>query len=479
MKVSAKITAWILSAILIWGVIIPAWAIDVPYTDTDTIQTASKIIEYDFTMGVGQAILLEKKLSVSSMAKYVSHNPTVATVNAKGKLSAKSVGNADITVETTDGNTICCHITVKSTPETVALPKTKMNMGIGQVYSFKTTLSPSDSVTYLSWSSNRTSVATVTNGIVTAKKKGQADITVKTSNGKTAVCTVNVKSAPDKILLDKYGITLDMGQSYTLTKTLSPANTFASYVWKSTDTSVVTVNSTGKITAKKAGVAYVTVTTHNGKTATCQVMVNRPKAESISFEQEKVSIFQGETLFLTTNIMPANADKMVSWKSSNPSVASVVRSGKITGVSMGSAVITVTTASGKTATCCVHVKEPYADSVIRLVNEARVRAGVHPLEKREDVAALAQIRAEEISSRFSHIRPNGQFYETIFTEYGISYNLINENIAAGFTTPESTVEAWLESSGHKRYMLSPLYNATGTGVYEKNGQLYWVQLFIR
>ena len=64
-----------------------------------------------------------------------------------------------------------------------------------------------------------------------------------------------------------------MGQSYTLTKTLSPANTFASYVWKSTDTSVVTVNSTGKITAKKAGVAYVTVTTHNGKTATCTVKV--------------------------------------------------------------------------------------------------------------------------------------------------------------------------------------------------------------
>lgn len=479
MKLSAKITALILSAVMTLGVAFSVQAINVPYTDTIIIQTTSNPIEYDFTVGVGQAILLDKKLSVSSTAKYVSHNTTVATVNLKGKVSAKSVGNADITVKTADGNSICCHIVVKNAPETVTLPKAKMNMGVGQTYSFHATLSPSDSVTGISWSSSKTNIATVSNGLVTAQKKGTADITVKTSNGKTAVCTVNVKSAPDKISLDKYGICLDIGQSYTLTKSLYPTNTFASYLWKSTDTSVVTVNSMGKITAKKTGVAYVTVTTHNNKTATCQVMVNRPKAESISLDKNEISIFKGEEMFLTTKITPDNADKTISWKSSDPSVASVVRSGKITGVNMGSAIITVTTASGKTATCRVTVKEPYADSVIRLVNEERVKDGVHPLEKRDDVMELAQTRAEEISSNFSHIRPDGKFYETIFTEHGISYYLVNENIAAGFTTPESTVEAWLESSGHKRYMLSPLYNATGVGIYEKNGLIYWVQLFIR
>ena len=83
-------------------------------------------------------------------------------------------------------------------------------------------------------------------------------------------------SEPTSVSLNKTSLTLDVGKSYTLTKTVSPSNAATSYTWRSSDTSVATVDSNGKVTAKKAGTATITVKTSNGKTATCKVTVNLP-----------------------------------------------------------------------------------------------------------------------------------------------------------------------------------------------------------
>ena len=83
-------------------------------------------------------------------------------------------------------------------------------------------------------------------------------------------------SEPTSVSLNKTSLTLDVGKSYTLTKTVSPSNAVTSYAWNSSNTSVATVDSNGKVTAKKAGTATITVKTSNGKTATCKVTVNLP-----------------------------------------------------------------------------------------------------------------------------------------------------------------------------------------------------------
>ena len=83
-------------------------------------------------------------------------------------------------------------------------------------------------------------------------------------------------SEPTSVSLNKTALTLDVGKSYTLTKTVSPSNAVTSYTWSSSNTSVATVDSNGKVTAKKAGTATITVKTSNGKTATCKVTVNLP-----------------------------------------------------------------------------------------------------------------------------------------------------------------------------------------------------------
>ena len=89
-------------------------------------------------------------------------------------------------------------------------------------------------------------------------------------------------SEPTSVSLNKTSLTLDVGKSYTLTKTVSPSNAATSYTWSSSNTSVATVDSNGKVTAKKAGTATIMVKTSNGKTANCKVTVNLPTPQITS-----------------------------------------------------------------------------------------------------------------------------------------------------------------------------------------------------
>ena len=97
-------------------------------------------------------------------------------------------------------------------------------------------------------------------------------------------------SEPTSVSLNKTSLTLDVGKSYTLTKTVSPSNAVTSYTWSSSNTSVATVDKNGKVTAKKAGTATITVKTSNGKTATCKVTVNLPAPQITGLANTKGGI---------------------------------------------------------------------------------------------------------------------------------------------------------------------------------------------
>ncbi len=156
----------------------------------------------------------------------------------------------------------------------IKLSKSSVTLGKGESLTLKTTFTPSNaSNKTITWKTSNSKVATVKNGKITAKKAGTVTITAKTSNGKTATCKVTVKNAPSKVTLSKKTLTLKKGSSATLKVSL-PKNT-ASYkkTFTSSNKNVVTVNSSGKVTAKKAGTAYITVKTFNGKTAKCKVTV--------------------------------------------------------------------------------------------------------------------------------------------------------------------------------------------------------------
>ena len=152
--------------------------------------------------------------------------------------------------------------------------------------------------------------------------------------------------------------TIAIGEEFTLTATVAPADAADKTVmWTSDDSNVATVDE-GKVTAVAAGTANITVTTKDGgKTATCAVtVVNGVSGVSVNPKEKLLSI--GEELVIKATITPEDAiNKKVTWTSDNEAVAKVDESGKVTAINVGTAKITVTTEDGgKTATCAITVK---------------------------------------------------------------------------------------------------------------------------
>ena len=262
------------------------------YGDVVSVQSVS-LNTTSLSLTEGEIQTLTATVSPSNATNnYVlwsSSNTSVATVSSSGIVTAKKAGSATITVKTNDGGkTATCSVTVKAATVPVmgvSLNTTSLSLTEGETQTLTATVSPSNATDKsVTWSSNNTSVATVSStGVVTAKSAGSAIITVTTKDGsKTATCSVTVKAKTVSVTgvsLDYTSLTMTEGETQTLTATISPSNaTDKSVTWSSSNTSVATVSSAGVVTAKAAGTVTITVKTNDGnKTATCIVTVQEEK----------------------------------------------------------------------------------------------------------------------------------------------------------------------------------------------------------
>ena len=137
--------------------------------------------------------------------------------------------------------------------------------------------------------------------------------------------------------------------------------------------------------------------------------------------------------------------------------------------------------------------EEYAAEVFRLVNAERRQAGLAEVTWDADFAACAQIRAEELTVKYSHERPNpvndgidwpqntsgkGIYNApSVADEQGVPHEWIMENIAITGGTPAGVVRAWMDSAGHRRNILKESHVRCGVGVCQKSGDLYWALWF--
>ena len=247
------------------------------------------------------------------------------------------------------------------------LDKTSLMLEVGESYTLVVTVFPNNATDKsITWSSTNSSVATVSGGKVTAKSEGATTITATAHNGKSVSCIVTVNEPAPEVIevtsvsLNKTFLTLEIGESETLTATVLPNNaTDKSVTWTSSAQTVVTVED-GKVTPIESGTATITATTSNGKTASCMITVIEPAPEvievtSVSLNKTSLTLEIGESEILTATVLPNNAtDKSVTWTSSDQSVA-IVANGKVTAVGSGIATITATVSNGKTAICRITV----------------------------------------------------------------------------------------------------------------------------
>jgi len=294
--------------------------------------------------------------------KWESSNTSVATVSEAGLVKAIGVGDATIKAISVNGIlTTSCTLTVKPIDATqLVLNKTAATLLIGENTTLTYTIQP-DNTTYkdVEWTTSNAAIATVENGKITAKAEGKTTIQVKMKNSDIkATCEISVNPIPATgIALNKVTLNLLLGQSETLTVTITPSNATSKDVEWTSDNQAVATAVNGEVKTLDAGTANITVKVKNTNiSATCKVVVSPIKVTGISLNLASVEIVRGNSNQLVATLNPTNAtNKNISWSSSNSSIATVAN-GLVSGVSVGSATITAKAEDGSfTATCQVGV----------------------------------------------------------------------------------------------------------------------------
>ncbi|MBQ8287210.1 MAG: Ig-like domain-containing protein [Clostridia bacterium] len=342
------------------------------YTATCTVTVSSVLTNIVFEnanvdMEKGAEITLTPILTPANITNvsltWMSDNPKVATVT-DGVVKAVGNGSTSIIVsDETNMHTAVCTVTVTTTVTGVTLDveSDTIQMDKGDTRTLVAAVIPADaSDPTLTWSSSMPDIVEVSaDGTITAKAGGAANITVTTVNGIVASCTVVVNSPVVGITLDQTEVVLGVGETLQLVATIDPADANLQDVsWGCSDLSVVNVDNTGALLGLKTGTVEVTVTTIDGNlTATCTVTVINAATE-ITFDAEGGDLELGKMMQLIPILTPEDADPPVlTWVSSDPTIATVDEYGNVTALALGETVITATATNGVTATYNLRVVE--------------------------------------------------------------------------------------------------------------------------
>ena len=287
----------------------------------------------------------------------------------KGTVKGLRVGIAVITATAQNGMMAVCTVRVDAPPAAVTLNLAEATIGVGEKFELlSATLTPPEGAascaTALRWSSSNKGVAKVNaaTGVVTGVKKGTATIKVKAAGGKTASCVVTVAGKPGSVALGQKRLTLGVGMGARLAAAVPEGSASGALTFTSSKPKVVAVDGSGNITAVKKGAATITVSTYNGKTASCKVTVKAAPA-AVVFENDDVSIAVDQNTSLKAVAKTASGGSTVADityaiaadSADGGCISLDPATGEVKGLRTGSAFVTATTHNGLTARCAVTV----------------------------------------------------------------------------------------------------------------------------
>ena len=260
--------------------------------------------------------------------------------------------------------TIACAIPVA----TVTVSPASVSLQMGQ--SSQLTATPKDANgspltgRAITWSSSNTAIATVSGtGLVTGVAGGGPVTITATSEGQSGSASVTVTTVPvASVTVTPPSASVQVGQTVQLTATLKDANgnilTGRTVTWSSNQTTVATVNATGRVTARAAGSATITATSE-GQSGTSSITVTPVPVASVTVTPASASVAVGATVQLTATPKDANGNpltgRVITWSSSNTAIATVSGSGLVTGVAAGGPVTITATSEGRSGSAAVTV----------------------------------------------------------------------------------------------------------------------------
>ena len=342
--------------------------------------------------------------SLQITAKVLPENATNATLKwnitpenilkptaAPGQFTAQQVGEALIRAEAADGSGITaeCKVVVKPRlVQSISLNATQKELIIGDSFTLTATLSPENATNHnVIWKLVSGDAISLSNtGVIQAKKVGEALVRAEAADGSgiTAECKIVVKPRlVQAISLNATQKELIIGDSFTLTATLSPENaTNRNVIWKLVSGDAISLSNTGVIQAKKVGEALVRAESADGSgiTAECKVVVKPRLVQAISLNATQKHLVVGDSFTLTATLSPENAtNRNVIWKLVSGNAISLSNTGVIQAKKVGEALVRAEAAddSGITAECKVVVKPRLMQAISLKLEKDTVAVGEH------------------------------------------------------------------------------------------------------
>ncbi len=307
-------------------------------------------------MNIGDTLQLSADVQTESASNrkviWSTSNSGIATVDQSGKVTGIAPGTVVITALAADGSGVSASVAIRviNPVTSITLSEGKITIYVGDTHNIVATIHPENaSIKGIEWTSDDPTIAKVySDGDVVGVAPGRTIVnaTSTDTNEVVAHCTVIVKPIinASSISINSSEIIMLKGKTRKLTARLYPLNSNEGVKWLSTDTSVVQVDANGNIVTVGAGSCDVVAYSSSG------TVEDHCTIYSIAMSHTDLKMEQYDTF----NLYVDGAPRKVSWRTSNPRIASVTQNGVVTGRMPGECTITATI-DGKTVSCFVKI----------------------------------------------------------------------------------------------------------------------------
>ena len=341
-----------------------------------TLTPSASSVVVGESLQIAAKVLPENATNATLKWKITPENILKLTATA-GQFTVHQVGEALVRAEAVDGSGVSaeCKVVVKPRlVQSISLNTTQKELIIGDAFSLTATAMPENATNRnVVWKLvSGDAIALSADGVIQAKKVGEALVRAEAVDGSgvSAECRVVVKPRlVQSLSLNATQKELIVGDSFTLTATLSPENaTNQSVVWKLVSGDAIALSADGVIQAKKVGEAFVRAESVDGSgvSAECRVVVKPRLVQSLSLNATQKELIVGDAFTLSATAMPENAtNRNVVWKLVSGDAIALSADGVIQAKKVGEALVRAESVdgSGVSAECRVVVKPRLVQSI--------------------------------------------------------------------------------------------------------------------
>ena len=301
---------------------------------------------------------------------WTTSNATIATVDVNGIVTAKAAGGPIAITATSEGKSGTSAVTITPAPvDSVAVTPAPASVAVGITLQLTATLKDANGNTLtgrtVTWGTSDATLATVdANGLVTGKSVGGPVVITATSEGKSGTSSLTVTPAPvASVDVTPTPASVIVGTTLQLTATPKDAAgnalTGRTVTWGTSNATLATVDANGLVTGNAAGGPVTITATSEGKSGSSAVTVNAVPVATVDVSPATGTIEVGATIQLTASPKDANGNpltgRIVTWTTSDATLATVDANGLVTGKAAGGPVTMTATSEGKTGTAAITV----------------------------------------------------------------------------------------------------------------------------